>query len=92
MKSILVFALILGFAHEEEFVILVVAAGGGGNQLTMMIAYASSVSIALIGITVLSIKVFKRFENKLIHYGKHLPKMSAVIVAFMAIGFAIGIL
>jgi nickel/cobalt transporter (NicO) family protein len=92
LKSIVVFALILGFAHEEEFVILAVAAGGGGDPLTVMIAYAGSVAIALIGITTLSIKVYKHLQNKLIYYSKYLPKISAIAIAFMSIGFAIGIL
>ena len=51
LKSMTGLAFILGFAHEEEFVILAIAAGSGGNPLTIMIAYASSVAIALIGIT-----------------------------------------
>jgi ABC-type nickel/cobalt efflux system permease component RcnA len=92
LKSITSLAFILGFAHEEEFVILAAAAGGGVNPLMIMIAYASSVAVALIGITVLSIKVYRRFQNKLIYYSKYLPKVSAILIAFMAIGFATGIL
>ncbi len=92
LKSITVFAFILGFAHEEEFVILAVAAGGGGNPLTIMIAYASSVALAIIGITILSVKVYRHFQNKFIYYSKYLPKISALLIASMAIGFAIGLL
>ncbi len=92
LKTIVIFAYILGFAHEEVFVILAIAAGSGGNPLTIMIAYASSVAVALIGITILSIKVYKHFQNKLIYYSKYLPKISAIVIAFMAIGFAVGIL
>jgi nickel/cobalt transporter (NicO) family protein len=57
-----------------------------------MIAYDSSVTVALIEITVLSIKVYRRFQNKLIYYSKYLPKVSSVLIAFMAIGFVIGTL
>ena len=92
LKSITSLAFILGFAHEEEFVILAVAAGGGGNPLTIMIAYAGSVALALIGITILSVKVYRQFQQKIIHYSKYLPKITAILIAFMSIGFAIGIL
>ena len=85
-------AFILGFAHEEEFVILAIAAGSGGNPLTIMIAYASSVAIALIGITLPSLKVFKHLQHRIIYYRKYLPKITSILIAFMAIGFAIGLL
>jgi nickel/cobalt exporter len=92
LKSITGLAFILGFAHEEEFIILAVAAGSGGNILTIMIAYASSVAVALIGITILSIKLYKHFQNKIIHYSKYIPKVTAMLIAFMALGFAVGLL
>jgi ABC-type nickel/cobalt efflux system permease component RcnA len=92
LKSITGFAFILGFAHEEEFVILALAAGGGGNPLTIMIAYASSVALALIGITILSLKIYKHFQDKIIYYSKYLPKVTAILIASMAIGFALGLL
>jgi len=92
LKSITGFAFILGFAHEEEFVILALAAGGGGNPLTIMIAYASSVALALIGITILSLRVYKHFQDKIIYYSKCLPKVTAILIASMAIGFALGLL
>lgn len=60
----------------------------GGDPLTVMVAYASSVAAALIGITVLSIKVYKYLQNKIIYYSKYLPKITAILIAFMAIGFA----
>jgi nickel/cobalt transporter (NicO) family protein len=92
LKTIAALAFILGFAHEEELVILAVAAGSGGNPLTIMIAYASSVAVAMIGITILSIKVYERFQHRIIHYGKYIPKITAVLIAVMALGFAIGLL
>ena len=85
-------AFILGFAHEEEFVILAIAAGSGGNPLAIMIAYASSVAVALIGITLLSLKVFKHFQHKIMYFSKYLPKITSMLIAFMALGFAIGLL
>ena len=92
LKSMTSLAFILGFAHEEEFVILAIAAGSGGNPLAIMIAYASSVAIALIGITLLSLKVFKHFQHRIIYYSKYLPKISSLLIALMALGFAVGLL
>ena len=57
-----------------------------------MIAYASSVAVALIGITILSIKVYKLFQHEIIHYSKYIPKITAILIAFMAFGFAVGLL
>ena len=65
-------------------------AGSGGNPLTIMIAYASSVAIALIGITLLSLKVYKHFQYKIIYYSKYLPKITSILIAFMALSFAVG--
>ena len=86
------FAFVLGFVHEEEFVILAIAAGSGGNPLTIVIAYVSSVAVALIGITHLSLKVYKHFQHKIIYYSKYLPKITSILIAFMALGFAVGLL
>jgi nickel/cobalt transporter (NicO) family protein len=91
LKSITSFAFILGFAHEEEFVILAVAAGGGVDPVMLMIAYAVSVAVALIGITLASLKVYRRFQYKIIYYSKYLPKFTAILIALMAVGFATGL-
>jgi hypothetical protein len=83
--------LILGFAHEEEFVILSLVAGGV-NPVLLMIVYAISVSVALIGVTILSVKVITTtIQDKIIHYTKYLPKVSAIILAIMAIAFGLGL-
>ena len=91
LTAIAGFALVLGFAHEEEFVILSLAVGGA-NPILLMITYASSVAAALIGITVLAVKVYAHIQHKVIHYTKYLPKISALVLAAMAIGFALGLL
>jgi inner membrane protein involved in colicin E2 resistance len=56
-----------------------------------MIVYALSVSVALIGVTILSVKVITTLQDKIIHYTKYLPKVSAIILAIMAIAFGIGL-
>jgi nickel/cobalt exporter len=91
LAAIAAFALVLGFAHEEEFVILTLAVGGI-NPLLLMTAYATAVAGGLIGITVLAVKVYSHIQHKVIQYTKYLPKISALILAAMAVGFAVGLL
>lgn len=91
LKSIVSFAFVLGFAHEEEFVILALAASQSIDPITLMIAYAVSVSAALIGITVISMKLYQRFQYKLIYYSKYLPKIAAILLIFMSAGILVGI-
>ena len=89
LAAIAGFALVLGFAHEEEFVILSLAVGGIDPWL-LMIAYATAVTAGLVGITVLSVKVYSHIQNKVIPYTKYLPKISALILAAMATCFVLG--
>jgi len=84
------FAFVLGFAHEEEFVIVTLAVGGI-NPLMLMIAYASSVAVALIGITMLSVKAYTHIQHRVVQYSKYLPKITGLVLVIMAVSFAIGI-
>ena len=91
LAAIAAFALVLGFAHEEEFVILTLAVGGI-NPLLLMTAYATAVAGGLIGVTVLAVKVYSHIQHKVIQHTKYLPKISALILTAMAVGFAVGLL
>lgn len=90
LAAIAGFALVLGFAHEEEFVILSLAVGGA-DPLLLMVVYASAVAAGLIGVTVLAVKVYSHIQDRVIQYTKYLPKISALILIAMAVGFAFGI-
>jgi nickel/cobalt exporter len=90
LSAIAAFGLVLGFAHEEEFVILSLAVGGV-NPILLMLAYASSVAAALIGITVLSVKLFSRIQHRILPYLQYLPKISSLVLAVMALLFALGL-
>jgi hypothetical protein len=93
LRKIATFAFVLGFVHEEEFVILAIAATQTIDPIILMVAYASSVAGALIGITVILMKLYQRFfQYKMIYYSKYLPKVAAIILGVMAVGFAIGLL
>ena len=91
LAAIAGFALVLGFADEEEFVILTLAVGGI-NPLLLMIAYATAVAAGLIGVTVIAVKIYSYIQHKVIQYTKYLPKISALILGAMSVGFAIGFL
>jgi nickel/cobalt transporter (NicO) family protein len=69
LASIAGFALVLGFAHEEEFVILTLAVGCI-NPLLLMIAYATAVAAGLIGVTVIAVKIYSYIQHKVILYTK----------------------
>jgi hypothetical protein len=90
LTAIAAFGLMLGFANEEEFTILSLAVGGV-NPILLILAYASSVAAALIGITVLSVKLFARVQHGIFPYLKYLPKISALVLAVMALLFALGL-
>jgi nickel/cobalt transporter (NicO) family protein len=91
LKGIAVFAFVLGFAHEEQFVILSFAAGGI-DPLALIIVYASSISVVLIGVTLLALKVYRHIQDKIMRYNKYIPKITAGLLAAMAIAFATGIM
>jgi nickel/cobalt transporter (NicO) family protein len=92
LRKIASFAFVLGFAHEEEFVILAIAATQTIDPIILMVAYASSVAGALIGITFILMKLYQRFfQYKMIYYSKYLPKIAAIVLVVMAVGFAVGL-
>lgn len=91
LKSIISFAFVLGFIHEEEFVILALAASQSIDPIILILAYAISVAAALIGVTIISLKFYQRFEYRMIQYSKYLHKISALFLIFMSIGIIVGI-
>jgi cytochrome c biogenesis protein CcdA len=90
LLGIAIFAFVLGFAHEEEFALLALAVGGI-NPFTLMICYAVSVTIALIGITLISIKAYQKVETKIKRYEKYIPKVNAIVLLVMAVAFILGL-
>ncbi len=90
LLGIATFAFVLGFAHEEEFALLALAVGGI-NPFTLMMSYAVSVTIALVGITLISIKAYQKVEAKIKRYEKYIPKVSAIVLLIMAVAFIFGL-
>jgi len=90
LSGIAVLAFALGFAHEEELALLGFAVGGM-DPLTLMLVYASAVTVALVGITLTALRVFKRFEDRLVEYEWLLPKVSGLVLLVMAASFLLGL-
>lgn len=78
------FAFILGFAHEEEFALLALVAGGA-NGFILMTSYGLSVTIGLIGITLVFVKMYKHWQSKFVKWEGYIPKISAAILVALAI-------
>ena len=90
MASIAGFALILGFAHEEEFALLALAVGGV-DPLILMLTYALAVMAALIGISVLSVIAYSQVESRFKKHEHLIPKVSGLILLLTAATFFLGL-
>ena len=78
------FAFILGFAHEEEIALLALAAGGL-NAWLLMLSYGLSVLIGLVIVTIVGVKIYKKFQPRMARFEKYVPRISAGLLVVMAI-------
>jgi ABC-type nickel/cobalt efflux system permease component RcnA len=84
------FAFVLGFAHEEEFEIIALCAGSN-YCLELMLAYALTVILGIVGLTMLLIAGYQSFEEEVKQYTRYLPAFSALVLILMGVGFIIGL-
>lgn len=84
------FAFVLGFAHEEEFEIIALCAGSN-HCLELMTAYALTVIVGIVGLTMLLIAGYQHSEEKVEKYTPYLPAFSAAVLIVMGCGFIIGV-
>mgnify|MGYP000719466534 FL=1 len=84
------FAFVLGFAHEEEFEIIALCAGSN-YCLELMSAYAITVIVGIVGLTMLLIAGYHRHEEKVEQYTPYLPAFSAAVLIIMGLGFISGL-
>jgi nickel/cobalt transporter (NicO) family protein len=82
------FAFVLGFAHEEEFALLALVAGGV-NAWVLMLSYGISVLLGLVAVTIISVKIYKQLQPKLIRYERFIPKIGAGFLVAMALIIAL---
>ncbi|MFB6104254.1 MAG: hypothetical protein ABEJ57_04105 [Halobacteriaceae archaeon] len=84
------FAFVLGFAHEEEFEIIALCAGSN-YCLELMSAYAITVIVGIVGLTMLLIAGYHSYEDRVKQYTPYLPVFSAVVLILMGLGFITGL-
>jgi hypothetical protein len=84
------FAFLLGFAHEEEFEIIALCAGSN-YCLELMSAYALTVILGIVGLTMLLIAGYHRYEERVERYTPYLPAFSAAVLVAMGLGFIAGV-
>jgi len=85
------FAFLLGFAHEEEFEIIALCAGSV-YCLELMLAYALTVILGIVALTMLLVAGYERYEERVEAYAPYLPVFSAVVLVAMGVGFVLGVL
>ena len=84
------FAFVLGFAHEEEFEIIALCAGST-HCLELMSAYAITVIVGIVGLTMLLIAGYQHSAETVERYTPYLPVFSAVVLVGMGLGFILGV-
>jgi len=84
------FAFLLGFAHEEEFEIIALCAGSN-HCLELMSAYAVTVIVGIVGLTMLLIAGYQHHEETVKQYTPYLPVVSAAVLFAMGVGFIVGV-
>jgi ABC-type nickel/cobalt efflux system permease component RcnA len=84
------FAFLLGFAHEEEFEIIALCAGSN-YCLELMSAYAITVIVGIVGLTMLLVAGYQHHEETVTQYTPYLPAVSAAILLVMGVGFILGV-
>lgn len=80
------FAFILGFAHEEEFALLALCTDKI-NCLSLMITYATAVTLSIVAITLLAITAYNAVKHKIIQYDAYLPKIIAVVFFLFGVSY-----
>ena len=81
------FALLIGFVHSEEFMLINLFLEGF-NPWFLTISYATAVTLSLIGITLICTKFYQKFLPRFTKIQSKIPKISAIILLIMALGFA----
>jgi ABC-type nickel/cobalt efflux system permease component RcnA len=86
--ALLAFA--LGFAHNEEFDIIAICTGSR-YCLELMLLYSLAVLVSLVGVTLLLVAGYQRYERRVEEYAHYLPTITAAILVLMGVGFIAGI-
>jgi putative Mn2+ efflux pump MntP len=90
LRDIAIFALVLGFAHEEEFMLLALAVGGV-SPLYLMLSYAGAVTVSMVGTTLLAIRAYSLVEKRIRKYEGYIPKVTGLVFVILAVLFLLGV-
>ena len=90
LGELVVMALVLGFAHEEEFILLALAVGGL-NPVVMMSVYAVAVLASMVLVTLAAYYSFRFFEQRFDRVAPYLPKVTAVALTVIALLFLLNV-
>jgi cytochrome c biogenesis protein CcdA len=64
---------------------------GGINPWVLMLVYAASVTVGLVGITVGILAVGKGLEEKIRRHESLLPKISGIVLIILAVSLLMGL-
>ncbi|PSP74298.1 hypothetical protein BRC86_06440 [Halobacteriales archaeon QS_3_64_16] len=84
------FAFVLGFAHEEEFEIIALCAGSD-YCLELMSAYAITVVLGIVSLTMLLVAGYEHYEETVEQYTPYLPAFSAAVLIGIGFGLITGL-
>ncbi|RDI70741.1 hypothetical protein [Halopelagius longus] len=90
LRSLASFAFVLGFAHEEEFEIILLCSGSN-YCLELMTAYALAVVAGIVGLTLLLVAGYYRYEDRVEALAPYFPTISALVLIAIGLGFVIGV-
>jgi len=90
LRSLAAFALVLGFAHEEEFMLLALAVGGV-DPLVLMLSYATAVTLSLVSVTLLAVRAYRMIEGRIRGQERYLPKVTGIVLVVLASLFILGV-
>ena len=90
LYGMVLLAFALGFAHNEEFDIIAICTGSA-YCLELMVLYSLAVLTSLVGVTLLLVAGYERYETRIEAYVHLLPTVTAVILVGMGIGFIAGV-
>lgn len=88
--GIALFAFALGFAHNEEIEILALCLGAE-QCLALMTTYALAVLVAIVVMTLLLVAGYEHYQDRVEAHADKLPKITAVVLILMGIGFVAGV-
>lgn len=83
-------AFVLGFVHEEEVEIVGLCLGST-HCLGLVLAYAVAVLVALVGLTLLLVAGYYRYEERVEALAGYFPAISAAVLVGIGLAFVLGV-